>query len=129
MGWISSIKDAGSMQKILIVITEPVYGSENPYNALRLAKALLEKENVRLSIYLLGDAVVGARKGQQTPKGFYNFGKMLMIFANKGVPISLCITCMEARGIKEEDLVEGVKMGGMQVLSEWVLTHDKVLTF
>jgi uncharacterized protein involved in oxidation of intracellular sulfur len=117
------------MQKVLILITEPVYGSENPYNALRLAMSLLEKEDVRLSIYLLGDAVVGARKGQETPKGFYNFGKMLLMFSNKGVPISICITCMEARGIREEDLIDGVKPGGMQVLSEWVLTHDKVLTF
>ena len=116
-------------QKVLIVITEPVYGSDNPYNALRLAKSLLEKDDVRLSIYLLGDAVVGARKGQQTPKGFYNFGKMLMMFANKGVPMAVCITCMDARGIREQDLIDGVRMGGMQVLSEWVLTHDKVLTF
>jgi len=117
------------MQKVLIVITEPVYGSENPYSALRLAKSLLEKENVQLSIYLLGDAVSGARKGQETPKGFYNFGKMLLMFSNKGVPISICITCMEARGIKEQDLVDGVKPGGMQVLSEWVLENDKVMTF
>jgi uncharacterized protein involved in oxidation of intracellular sulfur len=117
------------MQKILILVTEPPYGSENPYNALRLARELLDNNDVRLSIYLLGDAVVGARKGQQTPKGFYNFGKMLMLFANKGVPISICITCMEARGIKEEELLEGVRPGGMQVLSEWVLHNDKVLTF
>jgi len=117
------------MHKVLMLITEPVYGSDNPYNALRLAKSLLEKDDVQLSIYLLGDAVVGARKGQTTPKGFYNFGKMLMMFANKGVPISLCTTCMDARGIREEDLIEGVKPGGMQVLSEWVLENDKVLTF
>ena len=117
------------MQKILILITEPPYGSENPYNALRLAKALVENDDVRLSIYLLGDAVVGARKGQETPKGFYNFGKMLMLFANKGVPMSICISCMEARGIKEDELLDGVRPGGMQVLSQWVIRSDKVLTF
>ncbi len=117
------------MQNILIIITEPPYGSENPYNALRLAQALLEKGETGLSIYLLGDAVTGAKKGQYTPKGFYNFGKFLTILANKGVPISLCITCQEARGIADDELLEGVKPGGMQVLSEWVLKHDKVLTF
>ena len=116
------------MQKILLLITEPAYGSENPYNALRLGLALLEK-GASLSIYLLGDAVVGAKKGQETPRGFYNFGKFLSIFINKGVPVSLCITCQEARGIMDDELLDGIKPGGMQVLSDWVLQHDKVLTF
>lgn len=117
------------MQKVLMIINGPPYGSDNPYNALRLARELLEKDGVSLSIYLLGDAVVGAKSGQETPKGYYNFGKMLTLFANKGVPIGICITCMKARGIREEELVSGVKLGGMQVLSEWVLQNDKVLTF
>jgi uncharacterized protein involved in oxidation of intracellular sulfur len=117
------------MQRILIILTEPPYGNEKPYNALRLARALLDKKGVRLSIYLLGDAVTGAKKGQKTPGGSYNIGKMLTFLANKGVPISLCIICQEARGIKDGELLDGVKPGGMQVLSDWVLKHDKVLTF
>jgi len=117
------------MQKVLIIINEPPYGSDNAYNALRLARELVEKEDVSLSIYLLGDAVVGAKKGQETPRGYYNFGKMLTLFANKGVQMGICITCMEARGLREEELLDGVKLGGMQVLSEWVLENDKVLTF
>ena len=117
------------MQKILFVLTEPPYGNESPWNALRLAKELLDKPDVSLSIYLQGDAVSGAKKDQWTPKGYYNFGKMLMLFLNRGVPVSICITCQEARGLKDEELIDGIKPGGMQVLSEWVLRHDKVLTF
>ncbi len=117
------------MQKVLIVITGPPYGSEGPWNALRLASALLEHGDVAVSVYLLGDAVVGARKGQETPSGHYNIGKMLTVLSRKGVPISLCITCQEARGIKDGELLDGVKPGGMQVLSKWVLGHDRVLTF
>jgi uncharacterized protein involved in oxidation of intracellular sulfur len=117
------------MQKILILITEPPYGNEKPWNALRLARTLLDKKGVKLSVYLLGDAVIAAKKGQNTPAGSFNIGKMLTLLANKGVPISLCITCQESRGIKDEELLEGVKPGGMQVLSEWILKQDKVLTF
>jgi len=117
------------MPKILMLITEPPYGSEGPWNALRLASALLDRKGVKVSIYLLGDAVVCARKGQATASGYYNIGKMLSVLARKGAQISLCITCQEARGIKDEELLDGVRPGGMQVLSKWVLEHDKVLTF
>jgi uncharacterized protein involved in oxidation of intracellular sulfur len=44
--------------------------------------------------------------------------------------ISACSTCMDARGIDDEDLIQGVKRGSTTPqLAEWVAAADKVLVF
>ena len=117
------------MQSVLLLLSAPGYGSENAYTALRLGRALLDEPEVELSIYLVGDAVVSAKKGQATPRGYYSLEKMLMVFTQKGVSIGLCSTCMDARGIKDSDLVEGAHRGSMEELAGLVRKSHKVLTF
>lgn len=52
---------------------------------------------------VMADAVVGARKGQKTPDGYYNVERMLKrVRAGKG-RILLCGTCMDARGMIDDD--------------------------
>ena len=58
--------------KALFVLNDPPYGTERCYNALRLAHALLKKDpETEITVFLMADAVVGARKGQKTPDGYY----------------------------------------------------------
>ena len=38
-------------------------------------------------------------------------------------------TCWEVRGLGPEDLVEGVKMGCLELEGDWALEADKVLVF
>jgi len=59
-----------------IIINDAPYGIEKPWNALRLARALVAKKQ-QVKIFLLGDAVTIAKKGQQTPPGYYNLAQML----------------------------------------------------
>lgn len=66
------------MQEILLVINESPYGSEKAYNALRTAMNLQKKDAaVDINIFLLDDGVGCARKGQETPRGFFNIERML----------------------------------------------------
>ncbi|MCK4970923.1 MAG: DsrE family protein, partial [Thermoplasmata archaeon] len=46
-----------------------------------------------------------------------------------GVTVRLCGNCAEARGLSQDELVEGAEMGIMKELVEWVDRSDKVLTF
>ncbi|HMN88195.1 MAG TPA: TRAP transporter large permease subunit, partial [Bauldia sp.] len=47
--------------------------AERVYNALRLAHALLKKDpQTTVTVFLMADAVVGAKAGQKTPDGYYN---------------------------------------------------------
>ncbi|EQD78052.1 DsrE family protein, partial [mine drainage metagenome] len=94
--------------KILFILNDPPYGTERCYNALRLALALQKKEPAtQLSVFLMADAVVAARRGQKTPDGYYNLERMLKrVLAGKG-QVLLCGTCMDARGLTEAELMEG----------------------
>jgi uncharacterized protein involved in oxidation of intracellular sulfur len=114
---------------ITIVINDSPYGNERPYNALRLAMALVKQGEADLRIFLTGDAVVCGLAGQNTPQGYYNIERMLKGLAGRAT-ISACSTCMDARGIKDEDFTGGVKRGSTTPqLAEWVATSEKVLVF
>ena len=68
----------------LFIINDAPYGSERPYNALRLANNLCKRERVEVHVFLTGDGVLCARKGQKTPEGYYNIERMIKFLASKG---------------------------------------------
>jgi uncharacterized protein involved in oxidation of intracellular sulfur len=112
---------------ILIILNDPPYGSERSYNGLRLAKALASKD-ADVTLFLLADAVVCAKRGQKVPQGFYNIGLMLKAVMRNG-EVLLCGTCMDARGIKDDEILEGGQRSTMPELAKHTLAADKVLVF
>lgn len=76
----------------------------------------------------MADAVVGARKGQRTPDGYYNMERMLKRVLAKGA-VLLCGTCMDARGMTDDDVMDGARRSTMDELGEATLAADKVLVF
>jgi len=71
-------------KKYLIVINDGPYGSERPYNALRLALNLVKRPEASVRVFLLGDAVQCAIAGQKTPDGYYNIERMMSALARRG---------------------------------------------
>lgn len=114
---------------ILLIVNDSPYGSERPYQALRLAGALLEsEEDLELTFYLTADGVYCARRGQQTPQGYYNIERMLKPILRRG-SVMACRTCLEARGLALPDLVEGVREARLGELAQFTLEADKVLVY
>ena len=115
---------------LTIIINDAPYGIEKPWNALRLASTSISEEiDMKVKVFLMGDSVVSAKKGQKTPEGYYNMEKMLESLVSRGVEVKTCGACIDARGIKETDLVEGVQRGSMKILATWIKESDKVLSF
>jgi len=115
--------------KVTLILNDAPYGSERVFNALRLADTLLKlEEDLDLTLFLVGDSVWCARAGQKTPQGYYNVGKMLIPVLRKGL-VLVCETCMEARGLKPEDLIEGCRQAKLGELGMLVLDSDRVLSF
>jgi uncharacterized protein involved in oxidation of intracellular sulfur len=118
------------MEILTMIITSSPYGDERIWNALRLAEALsCSSAECKVNIFLIGDAVNAAKKGQRPPKGFYNIEKMLVDLVKIGAEIDVCHTSMNLRGLSEEDLVTGTKMGTITGLSNWIEKSQKVLSF
>lgn len=116
------------MARNVLILNDPPYGTERSYNGLRLARTLL-KAGDEVRVFLVGDAASCAKSGQKVPSGFYNIGDMLGMAIRAGAEVSVCGTCMDARGIAVEDLVEGVGRGTMDILTGWTQSADKVLVF
>ncbi len=112
---------------ILMILNDPPYGTERSYNGLRLAKALATDDN-QLTVFLMSDSVGCAQSGQQVPEGFYNTELMLKSVARKG-RVLLCGTCMDARGLKDDAIIEGAQRSTMKELANETLNADKVIVF
>ncbi len=117
------------MTKTLFVLNDPPYGTERSYNGLRLAGSLLKNEEQKVRVFLMGDAAACAKTGQQTPNGYYNLERMLRAVTNKKGQIAVCGTCMDARGIAEDELAEGTARSTLAELTEWTAWAHKVLVF
>jgi uncharacterized protein involved in oxidation of intracellular sulfur len=104
--------------RTLFILNDPPYGTERCYNALRLANTLLKKEpEAAVTVFLMADGVVAARKGQKTPDGDYNMERMLKrVVAGNGA-VLLCGTCMDARGMTDDDVMDGAKRSTMDELA------------
>ena len=112
----------------LIILNDPPYGTERSYNGLRLANALA-KDEASISVFMMGDAASCAVAGQTTPNGYYNLERMLKILSSKGGKIAVCGSCMDARGLKPDALVQGARRSSMDELAAWSGEADKIVVF
>ena len=115
--------------KILVVLNDPPYGTERSYNGLRLAGALSRREGAEVRVFLFGDAVGCAIRDQKVPDGYYHLDRMISSVVRHGGEVGCCGTCMDARGLLEESLVDGARRSTLDEVTEWTLWADKVVTF
>ena len=117
------------MKKILLIINGPAYGADETFNAVRLAVALGRRDDAETKVFLMGDAVTCAVAGQKTPDGYYSLDRMLKGFLRRGGQIACCGTCLDARGLTEDNLIENAPRSSMEELAAWTVEADDVLTF
>jgi uncharacterized protein involved in oxidation of intracellular sulfur len=115
--------------KTLFILNDPAYGTERSYNGLRLAHALAKRDGEGVRVFLIGDGVSCAKRGQKVPNGYYNLESMLKGVANRGGEIAVCGSCIDVRGIGEAELAEGAARGSMEQLASWTAEADRVLVF
>lgn len=115
--------------KTLLVLNDPPYGTERSYNGLRLAGALAKREGHQVRVFLMGDAVGCAMAGQKVPDGYYHLDRMIESAGRHGAEVACCGTCLDARGIQEEQLTKGARRSTLDELADWTTWADKVITF
>lgn len=115
--------------KTLLILNDAPYGSERTYNGARVAGALAKQPGNEVRVFLIGDAVSTAHRQQKVPSGFYNLEVMLGAVTKHSGIVGVCGSCMDARGISVEDLIEGSHRSSMDELAQWTTWADKVLVF
>ena len=114
----------------IILNQQPYDGSDVTFNALRLAKTL-HKNGEAVNLFLMNDAVDLARDITKKPDSYdYDLVEMLRKLYNSGVKVQACGTCNARCGVyKNEPYFDGAVTSTMQILSDWVVQSDKVLSF
>jgi uncharacterized protein involved in oxidation of intracellular sulfur len=122
--------------RVFIVITHPPYGNENTRSALRIARRLRKNPDAEVALFLMADAVYCARKGEAHAEGVYHpelglaysAPQMLAVIMDTA-EVFACGTCMGEREMPEDELLEGVVVGTMDVIADYTARADRVLTF
>lgn len=117
------------MEKILIILNDPPYGTERSYNGLRLANALAARPEVEVRVFLIGDAAACAKSGQSPPKGFYNIEVMLKSLSHRNAQVGVCGSCLTARGISDDEITDGSDQSTLDQLADWCLWARRVIVF
>ena len=115
--------------KYVFILNDSPYGIERTFNGLRLASSLSKQDGETVSVFLMGDVVACSLKGQSTPSGYYNIERMMKVLASRSCTIGVCGSCMDARGMNNDLLVEGARRSSMDELTSWTQGADKVLVF
>lgn len=117
------------MEKITIIINDGP-GSMRPWNALRLANGMLDA-NLEVKIILFDDAVFCAKKGQKPPEGLegQNLANKLTELTKLDITVLACGTCMQAKGMTQDELSEGVTECCMMDVCNSIKESDNVLVF
>lgn len=76
----------------------------------------------------MADAVTCAKAGQKVLAGYYNAHLMSGKIVRQG-EVLWCGTCMDARGIDADEIIEGALRGTLGQLADWTIESDKVLVF
>jgi tRNA 2-thiouridine synthesizing protein D len=122
------------MAKITVIVGEPPYGTERLYTALRFVIAATHQGH-SVNLFLFEDAVFAPKKGQKPQEFPIKDEKMprveqlLKAAISEGVKVLMCGVCSSERAVSENEIIEGVKIGSMKDLVNWVLESDKVVTF
>lgn len=110
-------------QIFTIAIGSGPYTQERPYTMLRFAyTALLQGHKV--NIFLVEDGIWVGHK-DQNPTSYDNLGKWMSDVIEEGAKVLVCGVCMKARGMSEDELIEGCTKTTMNGFLEMVEEADK----
>jgi uncharacterized protein involved in oxidation of intracellular sulfur len=110
-----------SLERVLRLVNGPAHGADETFNASRRAVALGWRDDAQVKIFLMGDAVACAVAGQKTPDGYDTLDRMLKGFVRHGGQIACGGTCLDARGLTEDNLIDDPPRSTMEELAAWTV--------
>jgi uncharacterized protein involved in oxidation of intracellular sulfur len=115
--------------QVLFILNDSPHASRRSYNGLRLAVSLARSSNNQVRVFLLGDGVICALAGVNPADASYNVQELFRQLTQRDVPVGVCRTCMEQRGLPDTMMIEGARRSTMDDLTAWTEEADKVLVF
>ncbi len=109
----------------LVIWTTP-YTFQNTSTTMKITRAALGK-GYKVNLFASGDGVYNFTRDQKA-SGLPNAEKEFSELIRHGLNVELCGTCLNFRGIKPHDLVEGAERSTMRNLFEMIQKSDAFVT-
>ncbi|MBY9006892.1 MAG: DsrE family protein [Candidatus Lokiarchaeota archaeon] len=119
------IEEKDKKKIFTIVIGDAVYSKERPYTMARFAYTALLAGN-KINIFLVEDGVFVGKKNQD-PATFDNVEKWINNIIEEGAIIKACGVCLKARGLLEEELIDGIEKTTMNGFLDMCMEADNIL--
>ncbi len=110
------------MQISILLTSSPEH--ENTYTVGQLSAHFLRAGH-GVQLFLMDDGVYNAAKNPSKNRLFSNMHQLMA----EGAKIYLCAVTAEARGLAQEDFLEGVELSSQYELSHIVECSDRFLAF
>ena len=114
------------MAKLTMGCFSSLVGSMSLDFAVRLADAVSKKGHT-VDLWLSGNGTSLVKKGQKQFKDYSYLNDLVKQLLERGVTITACEACQEARGFHAEDTMEGVNRHSMDWYLASTFSADRVL--
>lgn len=116
------------MDNLLVILRKPPYGLINAAEAVRHAGGA-SGADYKATLYLIDSGVYTAKKNQDSgDTGFTGLGESLELLSDE-MEIYANKTSLEVCALKENDLIEGVKIDDGEVLKRALKNSQSVMIF
>lgn len=114
----------------VLAIKGDVYGSQAAFLAYQVAEQLLTSGHKIRQIFFFQSGVSNANRLVEPASDEVNLVERWQALAQTHrVPLHLCISAAQRRGVVESNLADGFVLAGLGEFSQAVLTADRLLTF
>jgi sulfur relay (sulfurtransferase) DsrF/TusC family protein len=116
------------MDNLLVILRKPPYGLVNAAEAIRHAGGAPDS-GYKAILYLVDSGVHTAKKNQDVrDTGFTGLGESLELLADE-IDIYVHRDSLKEHGLKEEDIIEGIKIDDGEILKQAIKNSQSVMIF
>jgi len=113
--------------KITIQVMVPPYSYQDLDTAMDIAEAGLDKGH-DVGIFLFADSILSTFSNVKPVRMDRNIPvRMKTLIAEKGLRVDICGICMDYRGVRREDAIEGATPSGLPELATLMATSDRFI--
>lgn len=124
-----------------LLVTAPPFSSQGSATALRFARSLINNGHRIVRIFFFRDGVHNASYFAITPQDETNIPAAWQQFCrDNGIDAVACVSSALKRGILDQreserhhlptgNIADGIQIGGLGLLTDALLTADRVITF
>lgn len=116
------------MDNLLVILRKPPYGMANAAEAVRHAGGA-SGADFKATLYLIDSGVYTAKKNQDdSGTGFTGLSESLELLSDE-MEIYACKNSLNEYNLKEDDLVEGVRIDEGEILRQAIKNSQSIMIF